>query len=237
MQKKSSVLAVAAVCMFLAFCIALQFKSILINDQTESTSVARAEELQNQLSEERQKNESLYDQILSYQKQVEALTSGSDAQYVSLLKEQLAQANLAAGLTDVQGPGVVVTLKDSTQQNTGNVNENYYLIHDEDILNVVNELRDAGAEALSINGERILATTEFRCSGSVISVNNNRHASPFVIQAIGSADDLYNALHMRSGVVDSLAQWGITVDVKKKSDLTIQAYQGTIHQKYAKAKE
>lgn len=237
MEKKGSVIAVAAVCMFLAFCITLQFKSILNNDKMENTSLARAEELQSQLSEEQQKNEALYDELLEYKDQVEALASGSDKKYQKVLQEQLSQSNITAGLAAVHGQGIIVTMQDSTQENNGNVNENYFLIHDEDILNVINELRDAGAEALSINGERILATTEFRCSGSVISVNNNRHSSPYTIKAIGSADDMYNALNMRSGVVESLAQWGITVDVKKQSDITIDAYKGTINYKYAKAVE
>ena len=114
---------------------------------------------------------------------------------------------MAAGLTDVEGPGVIVILSDSSQANSTTGNEADYLIHDSDLLSVINELRDAGAQAISFNGERILATSEVRCAGSVVTVNGRRFAAPFVLFAIGEPTTLYNALTMRGGVVDVLSQW------------------------------
>ena len=99
---------------------------------------------------------------------------------------------------------------------------------------MVNELRDAGAEALSLNGHRILATTEIRCSGSVVTVNGRRTSAPFVIDAIGDQETMFNALMMRNGVVDVLKQWSIQVDVTEVDELLIKAYDGTIEYRYAK---
>lgn len=77
----------------------------------------------------------------------------------------------------MEGPGVTIILEDSSQANvTGN--EADYLIHDNDLLSVINELRSAGAEAISLNGERILATSEVRCTGAVVTVNGRRYAAP-----------------------------------------------------------
>ena len=94
---------------------------------------------------------------------------------------------MVAGLTDVEGPGVSVILNDSKAENTTG-DEADYLIHDSDLLSVINELRDAGAQAISFNGERILATSEVRCAGSVVMVNGKRFAAPFIIYAIGDPD-------------------------------------------------
>lgn len=131
------------------------------------------------------------------------------------------------------GPGVTIILEDSSQANvTGN--EADYLIHDNDLLSVINELRSAGAEAISLNGERILATSEVRCTGAVVTVNGRRYAAPYVVFAIGDPDTLYSALTMRNGVVDVLSQWGITVKVTASDQLLIPKYNGTVEYQYAK---
>ena len=65
-----------------------------------------------------------------------------------------------------------------------------YIIHDDDLLRVINELRAAGAEAIAINGERIVAMSEIRCAGPTLSVNNNRSAPPYEIKAIGNPNNL-----------------------------------------------
>ena len=85
------------------------------------------------------------------------------------------------------------------------------------------ELRDAGAEALSLNGNRILATSEIRCSGSVVTINGRRTSAPFVIDAIGDTDTMFNALMMRNGVVDVLKQWSLQVSVTEVDELLVPA--------------
>jgi uncharacterized protein YlxW (UPF0749 family) len=113
--------------------------------------------------------------------------------------------------------------------------EDLFIIHDEDLLKVVNELRDAGAEAISINDERLLSTSEMRCAGSTVSVNNNRYAAPYIIKAIGSPENLEYALRMPGGVSDVLARWGIELAIEQKDKLIIKAYTGVIQYKYAVA--
>ena len=103
-----------------------------------------------------------------------------------------------------------------------------------ELLSVINELRSAGAEAISLNGERILATSEVRCTGAVVTVNGRRYAAPYVVFAIGDPDTLYSALTMRNGVVDVLSQWGITVKVTASDQLLIPKYNGTVEYQYAK---
>ena len=125
-----------------------------------------------------------------------------------------------------------MVLTDSTAANTTG-DEADYIIHDSDILSVVNELRSSGAEAISLNGERLLATSEIRCTGPVLTVNGRRYAAPFVVMAIGDGATMYQALTMRNGVVDILSQWKIGVTVTPSPQLTIPKYQGAVEYHYA----
>lgn len=236
MRDKPAYLAIAGVCTLLAFGLTVQLKSVKVNAQTDNTITARAEQLQIQLATERQKNESLYTQIIQYKDQLQQFSREAEEQggYAKILGTQLEQASILAGDSAVQGPGVTVTMQDSTRPNTGNENENFFVIHDEDLLRVVNELRDSGAEALSLNGERLLATSEIRCAGSTVSVNNNRYAAPYVIKAIGNAEEMEKALNMRQGVVEVLGEWGIKIEVKRESSMVIEGYAGSRELKFAK---
>lgn len=228
-------LAVMAVCVVVGFLLAAQLRGVQLAGAADATNASRLETLQslyNDVAEERdgltEQVGQLQSELERYRQQAASGDEGSEA-----LKTELEQMEITAGLTDVEGPGVTVVLEDSTQANvTGD--EADYLIHDNDILSVINELRSAGAEAISLNGERILATSEVRCTGAVVTVNGRRYAAPYVIFAIGDPDTLYSALTMRNGVVDILSQWGITVRVTASDQLLIPAYSGTVDYQYAK---
>lgn len=140
-----------------------------------------------------------------------------------------------AGTTAVKGPGVVLSIEDSKKAISSKDNTNLYIIHDEDILKVINELKASGAEAISLNEQRIIATSEIRCAGPTISVNNTRVAAPFVIKAVGDAKGMEEAIKMRGGVAESLSVWGIQLDIKKDNNIIIPAYKGAIQFKYATA--
>ena len=228
-------LAVMAVCVVVGFLLAAQLRGVQLAGAADATNASRLETLQSLYNDVVEERDGLTEQVGQlqsdlelYRQQAASGDEGSEA-----LKTELEQMEITAGLTDVEGPGVTVVLEDSTQANvTGD--EADYLIHDNDILSVINELRSAGAEAISLNGERILATSEVRCTGAVVTVNGRRYAAPYVIFAIGDPDTLYSALTMRNGVVDILSQWGITVRVTASDQLLIPAYSGTVDYQYAK---
>lgn len=235
--KKEGYIAIMLICMLLSFALTWQLRSVVASGGvTNSTAKARADQLQAQLMIEQNKNEALYKQILEYKDELQAFSDQAEESggLAKVLAQRLEIADILAGTTTVEGPGITVTLRDSRAVNTSGLDENNYVIHDEDLLKVVNELRDAGAEVLSINGERLLSTSEIRCAGSTVSVNNNRYAAPYVVRAIGNSEDLYNALTMRQGVVDSLAIWGIQCELVREAKITIEGYTGAIEYKYAK---
>ena len=228
-------LAVMAVCVVVGFLLAAQLRGVQLAGAPDATNASPLETLQSLYNDVVEERDGLTEQVGQLQSELELYRqqAASGDEGSEALKTELEQMEITAGLTDVEGPGVTVVLEDSTQANvTGD--EADYLIHDNDILSVINELRSAGAEAISLNGERILATSEVRCTGAVVTVNGRRYAAPYVIFAIGDPDTLYSALTMRNGVVDILSQWGITVRVTASDQLLIPAYSGTVDYQYAK---
>ncbi|GAB6158884.1 DUF881 domain-containing protein [Desulfotomaculum varum] len=146
---------------------------------------------------------------------------------------ELQKVRQLAGMTKITGPGVEVTLepvKKEDQQGGANL----FTVRDEDLLRVVNELRAAGAEGLSINDERIISTSEIRLAGSFIDVNLTRISPPYHVRAIGSPDQLESALLIKGGLVDTMRDWGVAVTVTKKQLLTLPAYNHPINIEYAR---
>ncbi len=234
MNNKTAKITIFTVCILLGFFFALQLKSVRIYAKDDVQPV-RIEELSRLLIEEKNENEKLNAEIEQYKSDVdkfraEAQQSGG---WAAVLSEQLKRAELLAGNTAVRGPGVTVTLKDSVSSNNSMLDENAYVVHDSDLLRVINELRAAGAEAISLNGERVLATSEIRCAGPTVSINNTRYAAPFVIKAIGDPDTMEQSLLMRSGIVDELKNFEIDVTVVKAQEITVEASRRNLTYTYA----
>lgn len=230
-------IAIGLVCLIMAFGITLQIKSVKYNKAVNNTDYARASDLQAQLRQEREKSDDLTKQVMQYKDDLQEIkTQESKAGNLSaVLNTQLDRAELLAGLTEVEGTGIVVMLRDSRKQSDINLDPNLNIIHDSDILSILNELRASGAEAISLNGERVVATSEVRCAGPVVSINNTRVAAPFEIKAIGDSANMENALLMRDGVYDTLTAYGIEVNIKKASKVVVGSFTGTMNYKYATA--
>lgn len=237
MKNRSAKTTIFLVCILLGFLLALQFKSVKIHEE-ENSIPTRTEQLTQLLIEEQERNAALNEQLDHYKAENEKLSremqeSGGQA---TVLGEKLTRAEILSGQRAVQGRGITVTLSDSTGKNNG-IDENAFVVHDTDILRVINELRASGAEAISLNGERILATSEIRCAGPVVSVNNRRYNIPFVISAIGDPDVMETALKMRGGIVDELTTFEIYVEIEKKENVVIDALRHDVIFRYAKPVE
>ena len=144
---------------------------------------------------------------------------------------------LSKEMEKLHGKGIKLVLDDSKIASKPGENPNLYIIHDDDLLRVINELRAAGAEAIAINGERIVAMSEIRCAGPTLSVNNNRSAPPYEIKAIGNPNNLESALKLRGGVLENFKFWGIQADLSQSDDIVIPAFKGRKSFEYAKIAE
>lgn len=212
------------VCLIVGAMISTQFRSA--EQAKQSVNQQRAEDLVEKLKNAEKENKALANKL----EEMETQGTGGDRKVLNDLK-------IKAGEVPLHGPGVLVVVNDSQVTPKAGENPNLYVIHDDDLLRLLNELRAAGAEALSVNQERLLDISEVRCAGPTVSVNNTRFTPPYEIRAIGDPKTLESALRLRGGVVETLKFWGITVDVKKKDDVVIPAYKGTRHFEYAKTEE
>jgi len=153
-------------------------------------------------------------------------SSATNNSLIASMKNQINTLGLLAGTTDVTGEGIIITLYDGNGSNS--------LVHDSDILTVVNELRVAGAEAISVNEQRIITTSAIRCVGSVIQVNYQRVAAPFEIKAIGNAQYLESAMTIKNGVIDVLNGYGLKVTLSREGNIEIPKYDGALSFNFAK---
>ncbi|MBU6429590.1 MAG: DUF881 domain-containing protein [Cyanobacteria bacterium REEB65] len=141
---------------------------------------------------------------------------------------------IMSGETALSGPGVVVTINDSSKPLQRGEDPNIAIVHNDDLLRLVNELRSAGAEAVAINDQRLVDTSEIACAGTTILINKSRVAPPFLITAIGNPDTMASALGMRGGIVEYLQFYGIQVSIAKKSEVEVPTFDGSTIFKYAK---
>lgn len=150
----------------------------------------------------------------------------------------LNQAQFLAGLTPVQGPGVIVTLTDSKKPFPKAVPPGMappITIHDSDINQVVNELKSAGAEAISINDQRLVAISAVRAAGTQIFINNAAENAPYTVKAIGSSAALLSALSLPGGLASQIRQFDPAMfSVQGAATLTLPAYAGSGAPHYAK---
>ena len=129
---------------------------------------------------------------------IQQSTSGES--HLTELQNELALQQIRAGITALEGPGITIKLDDNHAGLAAAPNDdpNRYVIHYENLLHIVNDLRNAGAEGISINGQRIVVSSEIRCVGNVIMVNTTRLAPPFEISAIGHHENLKEAIDSSS---------------------------------------
>lgn len=165
---------------------------------------------------------------------IQQSTSGESQ--LTELQNQLTLQQIRAGITALEGPGITIRLDDNNAGLAAAPSDdpNRYVIHYENLLYIVNDLRNAGAEGISINGQRIVVSSEIRCVGNVILVNTTRLAPPFEIAAIGNPKDLEEAItssatYQQLSLSGFPASYTIT-DVNSKN-IVLPAYAGSFSTK------
>lgn len=148
-----------------------------------------------------------------------------------LLNDSLQQLKQFAAMTEIEGPGITVTLEDNQSSNL-DIPIQDQIIHDIDVLRVVNELWNAGAEAIAVDGNRLSVGTNIRCVGSVIFVGNVRVAPPVLIQAIGDAKTLAGAMDLPGGIIAELRAAGCGARIETVKKMKLPAYAGPTTAKY-----
>ena len=238
MNKKQIAITLGIMCLILTMSIMIQVRTINNTNKTASQSLTN-NDLRDQVLKWKEKYDQEYEELQNANKKLERVrtaasknTEGSEENEAELLKN-----NMIIGLTDVEGEGVIVTLKDDTSITSDSLaitdSMSNHLVHDSDLISIVNELKNAGAEAISINDQRIVISTSITCEGNVISVNGAKVGSPFVIKAIGHASYMESALTRPGGSIKNFTGY-IGASVKTSDNIQIPKFTGVISTKFIK---
>lgn len=223
-DKKTIFLSVISglVCLLLVTSMLIQFKTV-DKSKEEDLERLRSDELKTQISAYKSKYEETMGQYNENKNKIDEYQSTIDENKESsnLLDKELEQTNTLLGLTDVEGEGVIITLKDTDDA----------IYTSEDLRTLVNELKYAGAEAISINDNRVINLTEIvTINNSFIVMNGDeRLTSPYVIKAIGDKTYLSSTLNLKnSGYVDIMKSNNLYITVEQSNNITIKKYNKTI---------
>jgi len=227
-NKRSIAIMAALVTVLLVSTIIIQFKSVDQYKKSDLESL-REDELKTQIASYKSKYEETQQQYQENQNKIADYdtTSKENKQTSNLVDDELEQTEALLGLTNVKGEGVVITLTDSEDDHFTSENIRY----------LVNELKYAGAEAISINGYRVINLSDIvTINNSFIVMNGKvRLNSPYEIKAIGDRKYLTSTLNMKnSGFVDLMKSSNLGVTVKESDNITINKYTDEIKNEYMK---
>ncbi|MDT8716616.1 DUF881 domain-containing protein [Clostridium sp. 19966] len=163
----------------------------------------------------------------------------SSSKVVSDMKNELEKNDVILGNEAVTGKGLKIMLDDADTNfdSTETVSEEerwVRIIHNTDILEVINSLRNAGAQAISINDQRILSNSEVYCWGPFLKINNVNLCAPFYINVIGNSNAIKDYMTNDEGYLTYLKYRNIRVSVDTVDNVKIPAYIGDIDNKYVK---
>lgn len=209
-------IALTMVCILLGIMLAWQYKSINYNQSMSSFQNKRLDELKDDLITMQNQKNDLQDRLkeLENENQTYEKAKAGSSEAAKQIQDDLQKARIFAGLVDVKGKGLIVTL-----DNNADIS-----VEDIDILNVINELRASGAQAISVNDERIVAMSEIRLAGQYIMINGKQMTAPYVIKAISDPDKLERSLRMIGGVLEPIENLMIKVSTKQSDNILIPKF-------------
>lgn len=221
-------------CIILGIFIAFQMKFIQGTYLNGSTPTQKTTEILNEMATVKAEKEALIEEVENLEKQLENIqgSASEESAIVKNLTDELNKFKAFSGRTKVAGQGILVTIDNPpTDGSYGlelNIAYDYKLI-----LELLNELNSAGAEAISINEQRVINSTEVRLAGSQMNVNTIPISPPFIIKGIGNSKTMDGALNMRFGIIEGLRDKGYYVEVKPVENIEVPAFNGTLKFKYA----
>ena len=231
-KKRTISIILGIMCFALTFGIFVQMRTI----RSTNSSIGQnqeANELRDEILRYKERYDNRFKELEEAEKELEkereeATKNNSELEQA---QQKITEGNKLTGMTEVTGPGVTITLTDGKGIATSTLNPSQVIVHDLDVLSVVNELINAGAEAISINDQRWVLTTAISCRGNTIDINGERIGAPFVIKAIGLPEYLAG-LERVGGYLELMRGDGVGVTLEKSNSITIPKYSGVINFEY-----
>ncbi|MBU3195497.1 DUF881 domain-containing protein [Clostridium algidicarnis] len=155
--------------------------------------------------------------------------------------EELENNKILLGYNKVQGNGIEITVRDGFDELNPDIEDPLlrYMrtFHNTDLIQIINELKLFGAEAISINGQRLMSNSEVYCSSAFISINGVKLPAPFHIEAIGNTENLVNSLKSNDSYLKRLQGRGINIDIEEKETIVIPPYIGDLKVNFLSSKK
>lgn len=232
-------LAVGLLCGILGFIIALQFNTVKHITNRGFLSTQEVQELISEFKNLRDEKEKLNEELANLEKELnEKLYRDDENLITKYLKDDLEKYQLLAGYRTGEGPGVIVTI-DKLKNNFIVEEEDTSITYSDEIdiiiMTIINILNGAGAEAISINDQRYISTTEIFLTTNTLLINSVPTRPPFIIKAIGNSKTLEEALNIKYGIVwDLRNNWNFKVNVEQGNNIIMPRYNKLIKYEYAK---
>ena len=237
MKKYVGIIGSGLLAVIVGVVLAVQISSTAGSDQGGLVPYSKLKDYEVALSETREEKEDALEELTILQERLAAIEremAAEDAGIEGLLSDT-EKYRLLTGAVDVRGPGITITIKDPVITDEYQDDISVITYHYEELLSLVNKLKEAGAEAISINDHRIVQTTEISLAGQNININGSATAPPYHIKAIGNPTTMENALTIRGGIIETLKKtYNLTVELQSEENIVIPRYSGVINFRYAK---
>jgi uncharacterized protein YlxW (UPF0749 family) len=177
-------------------------------------------------------------EVRSLQGDVEELSEGVDSGALAALQRQVEGLEAPAGLTAVSGPGLTITLEDAPEEireSAGDQVSNA-IVHQQDIQAVVNALWAGGAEAMTLQGQRVISTTGIKCVGNTVLLHGVTYSPPYVISAIGDPDELRSSVDRNPYIAayrQAVDQWQLGWELEEEGEIEAPAFNGSVELEHA----
>lgn len=213
----------------------IQIRTITQATHTVGTTLRDNNDLKNELLQCQGKYENLKRELANKEKELEKvrLVASNKNEDDTKNETEIKNNQKLLGLTQISGPGFIITLAENTEVNSNEViNISGYLVHEEDLLYIVNELFNSGADAVSINEQRIVNSSSILCDGNIIRINGKMVGTPLEIKAIGYPERLEGALNRPGGYLQIMADDGIKISTSRSNNITIPKFEGVFSDEY-----
>jgi len=223
---------ISVVSIILGIIISFQIRVVKGNLLNGLSPSLRSRELVIELENVKEKKKNLEEDIKNLESELEKIktSTAKENTLIDSLYHQAESCKKFAGATKVQGPGVTISIENSKEEyaaNNSNIVYEYNLI-----LNLVNELNAAGAEAISINDQRLVNRSEIRTAGNTLMVNKIPLIAPIEIKTIGNMKTLLAAVNQRFGIISIIRDKGYFIETFQSNDIIIEKYDGDFKFEY-----
>ena len=219
------IVTIGIICILFTSIMFVQFKSVQVIEAS-GVGQKRETELRTEYSALKDKSDEMKQQLEEIQNTTkEYIDQSSEVQAtMDLLKSDVDKARCDLGYTDVKGPGIILTIADGKNA----ANDKEQVVTYNDLIMAINELKYAGAEAISLNEERVVNNSFVANISEYMVMNDNRISGPYTIKVIGDSKNLESVINIKGGIKDYLESYNKQISYTVENEVYINKYNGNI---------